>query len=61
MKKNIIPLPQRGTIALPQRGTRPQTAVDKIKMKLDPDLMCRVAGVLVEPGRATIQARAVGR
>lgn len=55
MKNNIFPLPPRGTIALPRRGTRPQTAVDRIKAKLDPDLMCRVAGVLVEPGRATIK------
>lgn|GEM_PF-6318293 len=48
MKKNIIPLPQRGTIALPRRGYRPKTAVQKIKEKMDPLLMARMAGVLVE-------------
>lgn len=51
MKKNIIPLPQRGTIALPRRGYRPKTAVEKVKEKLDPLTMARLAGVLVEPKR----------
>lgn len=51
MKKNIIPLPQRGTIALPRRGHRPKTAVEKVKEKLDPLTMARLAGVLVEPAR----------
>ena len=43
MKNNII--------ALPRRGTRPKTAVDRIKEKVDPLTMARLAGVLVEPGR----------
>lgn len=51
MKKNVIPLPQRGAIALPRRGYRPKTAVQKIKEKMDPLTMARVAGVLVEPAR----------
>lgn len=48
--RNIIALPVRGTIALPRRGTRPKTAVQKIKENLDPLTMARAAGVLVEPG-----------
>ena len=48
---NIIPLPTRGTIALPQRCPRPMTAVDEAKAKLDPLLMARIAGVLVEPNK----------
>ena len=51
MKQNITALPQRGTIALPRRGTRPTTAVDRIKAKLDPLTMARAAGVLSEPER----------
>ena len=51
MRDNIIALPQRGTIALPRRGYRPKTKVQKIKEKLDPLTMARMAGVLVEPGR----------
>jgi len=51
MKQNIISLPQRGTIALPRRGYRPKTAVQKVKDKLDPLTMARMAGVLVEPER----------
>lgn len=53
MRNNIIALPPRATLALPRRGTRPQTAVDKIKAKLDPLTMARVAGVLVETDRRT--------
>lgn len=49
MKNQVIALPVRGTIALPRRGTRPKTAVDRIKEKLDPLTMARIAGVLVEP------------
>ena len=49
MKKNIIPLPQRGTIALPRRGCRPKTAVQKVKEKMDPLTMARGAGALGEP------------
>lgn len=51
MRNNIVALPPRATLALPRRGTRPQTAVDKIKAKLDPLTMARMAGVLVEPRR----------
>lgn len=51
MKKNIIALPQRGTIALPRRGYRPKTAVERVKEKLDPLTMARATGVLVEPAR----------
>ncbi len=43
MKNNII--------ALPHRKTRPQTAVDKAKAKVDPLTMARLAGVLVETKR----------
>ncbi len=43
-----IPLPAREVLALPRRGTRPMTAVDKVKAKMDPLLMARIAGVLVE-------------
>ena len=53
MRDNIIALPPRATLALPRRGTRPQTAVDKIKAKLDPLTMARMAGVLVETDRKT--------
>ncbi len=40
--------PEKGTLALPRRGTRPQTAVDRIKENLDPLTMAKVAGVLAE-------------
>lgn len=53
MRNNVIPLPQRGTLALPRRGYRPKTAVQKVKEKLDPLTMARMAGVLVEPNRRT--------
>lgn len=36
-------------IALPERTPRPKTAVQKVKEKLDPLTMARIAGVLVEP------------
>ena len=48
---HVLPTP-RGIIALPQRGTRPMTAVDKVKAKLDPLLMARMAGVLVETNKS---------
>ena len=50
MKNTRIALPARVVLALPRRGTRPRTQVDRIKDKLDPLLMARTVGVLVEPG-----------
>lgn len=50
MERKIIELPRRGErLALPRRGTRPKTAVQKVKESLDPLTMARAAGVLVEP------------
>lgn len=49
MKNQVIALPKKGTIALPRYGYRPKTAVQKVKEKLDPLTMARIAGVLVEP------------
>lgn len=48
---HVLPTP-RGIIALPQRCPRPMTAVDKVKAKLDPLLMARMAGVLVEANKS---------
>ena len=59
MKQNVIELPVRGTIALPRRGTRPKTAVDRIKEKVDPLTMARIAGVLVDSEEH--HARAAGK
>lgn len=56
MRDNVIALPPRATLALPRRSTRPQTAVDKIKAKLDPLTMARATGVLVETDRRTGRA-----